>query len=240
MNALGDNPSYNALQLTINSMLENISLTSLDIKNKVLQEEDLITFCEKDNAPPKTTTLTAVTNKQERPICMNCKQPSHCTEYCIKVGGQMVGNSLDEAFAAQSAARALQKSCNNCRNTAPALSQANTADGSTLVMINSKHYVLNNTTQATTKTNTALTALTMEDYDQDKYIAVLATSDTPVTSLNWHSNSHAAIDITHTPVAYTVGQLPIVYPNELPFILKTGATCHISPEASDFKVLKPS
>ena len=238
MNALGDNPSYNALQSTINGMLENTSLTSLDVENKVLQEEDLITFCEKDNALPKNTALAAVTNKWERPICANCKQPGHHTEYCIKAGGQMAGKTLEEARAAQSAARTLQKSCNNCGNTTPAPSQANTADGSTLVMINGKCYILDNTAQVVTETNSALAALTMEDYDQNEYIAVLAISDTPVASLDWRSNSRPSTDTTYTPVAYTVGRSPIAYPNELPFILDTGATCHISPEASDFKVLK--
>ena len=63
MNALGDNPSYNALQSTINGMLENMSLTLLDVKHKVLQEEDLIAFQEKDNALPDNTALAAVTKK---------------------------------------------------------------------------------------------------------------------------------------------------------------------------------
>ena len=63
MNALGDNPSYNALQSTINGMLENMSLTLLDVKHKVLQKEDLIAFQEKDNALPDNTALAAVTKK---------------------------------------------------------------------------------------------------------------------------------------------------------------------------------
>jgi hypothetical protein len=37
--------------------------------------------------------------------------------------------------------------------------------------------------------------------------------------------------------AYT-GHSPFACIDELPFILDTGTTCHISPEASDFKVLK--
>lgn len=42
MNALSDN--YTTLQLTINGMLDNTMLTSLDVKNKVLKEEDLISY----------------------------------------------------------------------------------------------------------------------------------------------------------------------------------------------------
>ena len=238
MNALGNNPSYNALQLMTSGMLENTSLTSLNVKHKVLQEEDLIAFQEKDNAPPENTTLTAVTNKQERPICTNCKQPDHHTEFCIKVGGQMVGKTLDKVCTAQSAAHTLQKAHNNHGHMTLATSQANTTSTSTSVLINSKCYVLDNTAQMTTETNSTLAALTREDYDQDKYIAVLTTADNPIASVNWCSHSCTADDIIHTLVTYSIGQLPVAYPKELPFILDTGTTCHISPEIFDFKVLK--
>ena len=233
MNALGD--SYAALQSTINGMLENTSLTSLDVENKVLQEEDLISYREKDNAPSENTALAAVTNKCERPLCANCKQPGHRTEFCIKPGGLMAGKTLDEARAAQSAARALQKSRNPRGTTS---SQVNTADStSTSVTINGKRYVLENTAQVVTETNSALAALTMEAYDHDEYVAVLATDD-PLASVDWRSHSRSIDDTTHSPVAYSAGRSPIAYPDELPFILDTGATCHISPEPSDFKVLK--
>ena len=80
----------------------------------------------------------------------------------------MVGKMLDEAHATQSAAHALQKSHNNCRGMTSATSQANMADRSTSVLINGKCYVLDSTTQMTTETNSALTTLTMEEYNQDE------------------------------------------------------------------------
>ena len=92
--------------------------------------------------------------------------------------------------------------------------------------------------QTTTETNSALAALTMEDYDQDEYIAVLTTANTPTASVDWCSNSCIVDDIIHAPVAYSTGWLSIAYPKELPFILDTSTTCHISPEILDFKVLK--
>ena len=155
----------------------------------------------------------------------------------------MAGKTLDEACATQSATCALQKSCNNCRNTMPATSQANTADnGSTSVLINGKHYILDNSTATTTKDNTnhALTALTMEDYDHEEYITVLATADNPLASVDWHSHSHTVdeANATSIPVAYSTGKSPIAHTDELPFILNTGTTCHISPEPLDFKVLR--
>ena len=101
----------------------------------------------------------------------------------------MAGKTLDEARAAQSAARASQKSCNPHGTTSP---HANTADnGSTPITINGKCYVLDNTTTPTTETstNSALTAITMEDYDNDEYIAVLTAADNSLTSVDWHLHS---------------------------------------------------
>lgn len=117
----------------------------------------------------------------------------------------MAGKTLNEACATQSAACALQKTCNNCGSMTPATSQANTTNRSTSVLINGKHYVLDNMAQTTTETNSALAALTMEDYDQDEYIAVLTTANTPTASVDWCSNSCIVDDIIHAPVAYSTG-----------------------------------
>ena len=242
MNALGDH--YRPLQSTINGMLENAMLTSQDVENQVLREEELISYRERDgNTPSENTALAAVT-KRERPICANCKRPGHRTEYCIAAGGQMAGKTIEEARAAQEAARAAQRSGSSGKPRNPRAntsSQANTADsGSTSVVINGKRYVLDNavSTSAENNTNSALAALTMEEYDQHEYIAVLATTDNPLVSVNWRSHSRTPDYPSHIPVAYSAGRSPIAHPDELPFILDTGATCHISPEASDFKVLK--
>lgn len=239
MNTLGN--SYMALQLTINRMLENITLTSLDIEKWVLTEDDLISYQEKtNNTAPENTTLAAVSNKQEKTLCTDCKQPGHHAKFCIKVGGQMAGKTLNKACAAQSAAHALQRSCNNQGNMTPQLipSQANTADNSTMVVtINGKCYVLDNTASTTTENNTsALIVLMMKDYDHKEYIAVLTTADNPLASVDWHPHSQVIDDTT--PVTYSAGKSPIAYPNKLPFILNTSGMCHILPEPSDFKVLK--
>lgn len=62
-------------------------------------------------------------------------------------------------------------------------------------------------------------------------MAVLATDDNPCTSLNWDN-------VTTPALAFSTGCTPTVHARDLPFILDTGATCHISPEASDFKNLR--
>jgi hypothetical protein len=95
----------------------------------------------------------------------------------------------------------------------------------------------NTTTTPNTELISALSAVTMPAYDEE-YTAFLATVDNPFASLNWDSY-HRSDDATSIPaIAYSAGRSPIARANELPFILNTGTTCHISPEASDFKSLR--
>ena len=77
----------------------------------------------------------------------------------------------------------------------------------------------------------------MHPYDEDEYLAVIATTDEPKASLNWSSNPRPASTIDNE-CAFPAGRAPIQRIEELPFILDSGATCHISPEVSDFKNLR--
>ena len=93
---------YTRLQTSINDMFTSGSTTSADVCNCLLLEEQIIN----DNtavSPP--TALAAVTPKPPCPVCANCKCPSHRTEFCILPGGQMAGKTIEEAQAAQDAAR---------------------------------------------------------------------------------------------------------------------------------------
>ena len=79
------------------------------------------------------------------------------------------------------------------------------------------------------KSNSALSTISMPAYDEQEYMAIITTTDEPWASLNWTSHVHvASSECTLTANAKT---------DKLPFVLNSGATCHISPPASDFKVL---
>jgi len=79
-----------ALQSTISELLQSSpSITSTDVKNRVIQEEQLLACHERLGLPlapglVNNTALTAITNKPW-PICANCKHANHCTEFCIAV-----------------------------------------------------------------------------------------------------------------------------------------------------------
>ena len=249
LNALcGD---YSRLQTSVNDLLHNPSTTSREVRSRLLREEQTIGINDKQSAGNATsnTALAAISNKSKpsRPLCANCERPGHKAEFCIAEGGQMAGKTLDEARAAQAAQKAATSNTNKRGNrnttsqsttTAPP-SQPQTGAAKSL-MINGKQYMLvdNTANTATTPsitadTNTALSAMSirMPTYDEDKYFAVLATDTNPSASLDWDKSS--------TPVlAYSTGGVPIAHANGMPFILDTGATCHISPDASDFKDLR--
>lgn len=74
------------------------------------------------------------------------------------------------------------------------------------------------------------------------YHAFLSLSDAPSASVDWNSHS-SPIDPSQTdayPVAYTMPHPIAACLEDCQFILDTGATCHISPERSDFKTLVPT
>jgi transposase InsO family protein len=240
VNALADH--YHGLQSTITTMLQNPAVTSEDVKKRILMEEEILS----SRGSVETTALSAVTSRNNRPICSNCKRPNHRTEYCIAAGGQMAGKTIDDARAAQDAARIKaglpvrprggQKS--SSQNNAPAAEPAKANS----ITVNGKCYMLVSEPTATADANSALTAVSMAAYDEEEYITCMAITDSPHISLDWQAHARLTDTVPSaaftTPAAYTTGRSQIARAEELPFILDTGTTCHITPEASDFKNLK--
>ena len=250
LNALNE---CQTLQSSINDLLENSSTTYADVKRRILREEE--TAIRRGQYTPNSdnTALLTVSNRNNRPICANCKRANHRTEFCISTGGAMAGKSIEEARAAQEAARAAQRTTtggtNKTRGTRANTSsqsgtiiQANTAQAipppstnDNKMLINGVYYIpAPSNVNTPPADNSAHAAIVMAPYDEEEYIAVLATTDTHA-SVNW--TSHTRHPTATTTAAYSVGRTSITH-SDLPFILDTGATCHISPEASDFKSLR--
>ena len=243
MNALGDHCPR--LQTIIGDMLEKPDVTSEDVKNRVLREEQLLLHREKQDLTnvSESTSLASVSNKKNRPICSNCKRPNHRTEFCISPGGQMAGKTIHESRAAQKAARSAQKVGNSNNPTGPCGNRGTAAQetANQTITVNGKCYQLvseDNTAPANTETDSDRTGIATADYDQES-ISGLATTDEHHVSLDWNLYTRTPDNVLPADtVAYSTGWYPISRPEELPFIFASGATCHISPEASDFKVLK--
>ena len=221
------------IQTSINDMLANPLTTSADIR-KHLYQEDLIDSTEATTE----AALTANSTKPPRPLCLNCKTLGHHVEYCIKPGGGMAGKTLLEARAAQDLAcgkaRTGRTNANttntaNTASTEPAQPAANN-NSNQMIVINGVNYM---PIPAPTKNESALSAISMPQYNEDEYLAVLATADEPKASVNWTNHSNNTADCT-----LSASRSPTDRIEEHPFILNSGATCHISPEASDFKNLR--
>jgi hypothetical protein len=101
--------------------------------------------------------------------------------------------------------------------------------------INRTSYTLVASNSTQPETNNAF--ILMPPYNEEEYLAVLVTMDDPCTSVNWNSHMQSTSTPALPECVYS-GRTPIARINKCPFILDTGATCHISPEASNFKVLK--
>ena len=233
-NALGEH--YKPLQTSINDLFIKPGTTSADVRARLILEEQVI----QDNAAPETTALAAVSSKPKT-VCANCKRPTHRTEYCIASGGQMAGKTLEEARAAQNAARDAHKQGNTnkargSRSTTPAPAQGNNATTPAKVTLNGQCYVLQTPTPPSLDPSSALSAISMPSYDEEEYLAVVASTDDSHVSLNWNSHTSPTIESVGF-VCNSSHRSPLARIDELPFILDSGATCHISPEASDFKVL---
>jgi hypothetical protein len=242
LNALGGH--YSRLRTSINDLLQNPSTTSHEVQNRLIMEEQ--TILSHDKQGTDNTVLATVSGKPPRPVCTNCKCPTHCTEFCISAGGQMDGKTIDEARAAQEAACANQRPRGTSRaRTHGTNTQVQSTSGNTTksIMLNGKHYTLDNSVSApeTNKSTMSAISVPMPAYNEEEYIAVLATVGNPCVSLDWGTHSrpfNCPFNEPTVPIlAYSTGRSSMLT-SDLPFILDTGATCHISPEASDFKSLK--
>jgi len=101
------------------------------------------------------------------------------------------------------------------------------------------------TAHANTNDNTTLMAVLTADYDhvsladynQTEYFAMLTTTENVQASVNWETHMKPCKPLCEDSATYSTGHSNIVHATELPFILNTSATCHVSPKATNFKTL---
>ena len=80
---------------------------------------------------------------------------------------------------------------------------------------------------------------TMSHHDRYEYKAYIALTGSSHTSVDWRTNSNALEPsaTTVSPITFTANHAPMSHMGSIPFILDSGANCHISPECGDFKSL---
>jgi transposase InsO family protein len=265
VNSLGRN--YPQLQSTVHGMVDDPSFTSATGFKRVDTEASLELRRAELSIQSPSTALTAVNSKGKEFVCTHCKRPFHTAEFCIQKGGRMAGRSLEDAKAASRAAvaerRAKAESKNGTHTALVAITPgaAATNAGASLppvpatavsvptaftspLMFNGVPYALTpiSAASATLTPHTANlcdhTGTPLEVNDLVEYRAFITVNDASRTSLNWEDFSKAVelAGISAYPISTSSSHPPACV---APFILDSGATCHISPNHADFKRLSP-
>ena len=213
------------LQTSINDLLENSSTTYANVKQRILQEEEVAIHQGQYTSNTKNTALIAVPGKNNRPICTNCKCANHCTEFCISAGGAMAGKTIEEARVAQDTAHAAQRSTTSSTNKAHSShtnmpqsgvpAQANTAQTNLLSSVPNNQMLIDGVyyipapVNPPPADNSAHTAIVMAPYDEEEYITILATSNIHA-SMNWSSHTRSLSNLLPWPLPTLLDTSPLI------------------------------
>jgi hypothetical protein len=250
VNALSGDFEY--LQSSIQQKVEDPNFTSRTVLKCIRHEANLIKRrAEQHPTVPSvsSTALVVQTKTRQRPFCKNCRCPGHSANFCIAPGGKFAGHTIEEAIAVQRAVLGLPP--RNATSQVPSTgTTANVAmsDASLLPTPLGNSFVINGITYtaspaptpAATMTDATTSALTTETYNTNfEFSSFLAMNGAPSASVDWdvYSRPFDTTQAEVSPVAYSTSRVPVLHLPDIPFILDSGASFHISPERSDFKSL---
>ena len=253
------NNHYTDIQSSIHAMADDLSFSSETVVRHLEAEEALLR--RRNELSPGNTALAAMSGKSRAPklLCANCKRTNHTTDFCISTGGKMAGRSIEDARNAQRAflgrpPRSDTPKPSSTTSSTPATTTA--APATTAAVASSsdappKTFSIGGLTYSlvTTPTPTAalmatisaeddaaLTGGDLADFDDSEFALthgeILESHISYFASVDWNI-SQATVDET---VAYSASLTAVVRP-DLPFVFDSGATCHISPERSNFRTL---
>jgi transposase InsO family protein len=229
------NTNFGPLQHSISSLSNSPNFNSELMSRRVLDEDAFIlrrTEAGQSANPytlsPSTVSSTAFAalsprDRPPRPVCANCKKDTHGTDYCIAPGGKMAGRTIDEARAARTAAREKlhprpSQSAHVATPVVPSAAPSSSSQGT--IFLNGKLYapVEPSWSMAPTPSSAHIAEIDPSDSFDYPYHAFVAFSD-------------SALSASSSDLSSSDGSLP--------FIIDSGASCHISPFLSDFKSIRP-
>jgi transposase InsO family protein len=250
------------LQSEIQGMTNNPTYTSADAVRRIRTEIDLRKRNTEMGSPAPAVALAATSSNRRDPtvVCSNCKKLYHTINFCIKKGGKMAGRTIEDAQAAQRLAtgKPAKPSPTTVTTTAnvgttnpPSALVATSAPPNNnvnanppplgSVIIHGVPYALtplstaapataNIATQIISPAGTAGTPGNMTDLVQ--YTAFISDHNPSRASLDW---KEFARDIDDRSLeAWSAESGSIFSAEDCPFLMDTGATCHISPNREDF------
>lgn len=230
------NKDFGPLQHSISSLSHSTTFTSAQMGDRVRDEAAFICRCVDAgqsanpyslSSPTPSSAFTAISScaRSPRPVCANCKKDTHGTDYCIAPNGKMAGRTIKEARAARLTARDKQtphvQTAHVASPTIPSPVSSSSSNSDT-IFLNGKLYT---PVEPSWSSTSAVSSA---------HIAEVTSSD--------------SIDFPyHAFVAFSDSAMSASSPNlffrssdgTLPFIIDSGASCHISPFLSDFKSIRP-
>ena len=214
---------------------------------RCILDEDALIRCHKELSQPANPLSPTTISSQSaflahahprgpKPFCTNCKRENHTADFCISPGGKMAGKTTEEAHAAYRA--------KNPRPPRPPPTSAHIASSSSIpstssvsspspatsdlpVIINGRQYIPDPSFSPSLPPPPPSAYITeVADVPDYPYHAFLAYS----CSLN--AFSAPILPSSLPPSSFNPS-------NTLPFIIDSGAACHLSPLIFDFKTLHP-
>lgn len=244
---------FSDIRSQVAMQLSQGTCTPDSIRNRLDTESSLHTAAA--SPPVVLVSQSAPSRHSSRLLCANpnCKSPTHEMPYCVKPGGGMQGKSIDEAKAAQRAAKgktARPASATSMQTFSGPNGQAYALIDCTIYPVSAPHTPRSSApssphpTSATLSSSfaglsTDLPESLLSPGDSFEHAAWAAIGDDPIASVDWTTCS-APFDfanLTVAPVEHN-GRLPMSLDSH-PFWLDTGATSSISFERSDFSTLHP-
>ena len=244
INALGGELEH--VQSQIHGMADEPSFSAEKIVHRIYRERDLIKHRAAQGEGPTALISETRRKDRERTICSHCQRPGHTAEFCISHGGKYAGHTIEEARAAQRTAWARERAqrttpsvniaTTETQNISRPPSPAPSTATSNSMLINGVTWV-----PLPSPVDTAQLALGPIVDPKDEFSIYHAEDECEINhwvSLDWNEFSYP-IDSPDASYAYEMSSA-YKMPHKSPFVLDSGASCHISPDRDDFKTFTPT
>ena len=243
INALGSELEH--IQSQIHGIIDEPGFSAEKIVHRIHRERDLVKHRAAQGEGPTALIAQPKRRERERTICSHCERPGHTAEFCISPGGKFAGHTIEEARIAQRAAWAKERARGTApsahiaatgpQNTSRPPSPAPSTTTSNSMLINGVTWVPLPSTTDTAQL--ALGPIVDPNFEFSAFHATTEADDASHrVSINWDDFSLPTNDASSAYHTFPARNIP----QNSPFVLDSGASCHISPERSDFKTLTPT
>lgn len=266
LNSLND-PSFEALQNSVSTLISNslrdtpcdpnairlLMENAQNIINAKAKSSHATALSARGGGRYRDTDLPGHNHGPGAMCCKNClalKLPcrGHSKQFCVQKGGGMAGKSVADAQAAQTAHRASKSKAKTPSVTLPAAEKTFVAvtglDGKMWYVDPTQLGQLPAPQDVTPFAGIASTALEPGQHTTEvwEHAGFMAQVEENLTNINWDQHATAIDERIMAADVSPVNQQkcnPITSTENIPFLVDSSATIHISPCREDFQTLRP-